>query len=106
MFFYLVLPQIVPFDFGDETINALDMVSASCTVNKGDLPINIYWKHNDRKIFSSDGVLISKTSQRMSVLTIESVRYRHSGNYTCGAENNGGFVQYTANLLVNGDFYF
>lgn len=79
------------------------MVSAYCTVNKGDLPINIYWKRNDRKIFSSDGILISRTSQRISVLSIESVRDRHSGNYTCTAENTAGNVEHSANLFVNGD---
>lgn len=100
-----VLPQIVHFDFGDEEINSMDMVSASCTVNKGDLPISIYWTRGDgQKIFSNDGISISRTNKRMSVLSIESVRDRHSGAYTCVAENEAGVVQHTAVLSVNGTF--
>uniref|UniRef100_A0A1B0DQ84 Ig-like domain-containing protein n=1 Tax=Phlebotomus papatasi TaxID=29031 RepID=A0A1B0DQ84_PHLPP len=97
-----VLPQIVPFDFGTEVINEMDMVSAYCSVNKGDLPVNIYWTKDGRKVFTNDGILISKTSQRISVLSIESVRDRHSGNYTCWAENNAGSVHHSAQLHVNG----
>lgn len=99
---FVVLPQIVPFDFGDESINAMDMVSAYCTVNKGDLPVDISWKRNDHKLYTNDGILISKTSQRISVLSIESVRDRHSGNYTCVAENSAGIAQHSAQLFVNG----
>ncbi|KAG4065278.1 hypothetical protein HA402_012720, partial [Bradysia odoriphaga] len=97
----MVLPQIVHFDFGDEEINSMDMVSASCTVNKGDLPVEIYWKRNGHKIFSNDGISISRTNKRMSVLSIESVRDRHSGEYTCVAENSAGVVEHTAMLSVN-----
>lgn len=98
----IVLPQIVPFDFGDEEINAMDMVSASCTVNKGDLPVKISWQRDNRKLTSNDGISISRTNQRISILSIESVRGRHSGNYTCTAENAAGIVNYTASLRVNG----
>lgn len=77
------MPQIVPFDFGEDEINAMDMVSASCTVNKGDLPMKITWTRNNQSIYTNDGVSISRTNQRISILSIESVRDRHSGDYTC-----------------------
>lgn len=80
----------------------MDMVSASCTVNKGDLPINIYWLRNGQKIFSNDGISISRTNQRISILSIESVRDRHAGNYSCVAENKAGLVELSADLWVNG----
>uniref|UniRef100_A0A1B0GLK3 Ig-like domain-containing protein n=1 Tax=Lutzomyia longipalpis TaxID=7200 RepID=A0A1B0GLK3_LUTLO len=58
----MVLPQIVPFDFGDEVINMYDMVSATCTVNKGDPPIDITWKTSTgQKLTTNDGILISRT---------------------------------------------
>jgi Down syndrome cell adhesion molecule-like protein 1 len=97
-----VLPQIVPFDFGDEAINSMDMVSASCTVNKGDTPIDIGWRFNNQSLYTNNGVLVSRTSQRISVLSIESVKHRHTGNYTCIAKNSAGVVQHTAVLHVNG----
>lgn len=102
----IVLPQIVPFDFGNEEINAMDMISASCTVNKGDLPIKITWTRNNQSIYSNDGVSISRTNQRISILSIESVRDRHSGTYMCIAENSAGSVNYTTSLWVNGTYSF
>lgn len=96
------MPQIVPFDFGEDEINAMDMVSASCTVNKGDLPMRITWTRNGRQLFSNDGISISRTNQRISILSIESVRDRHSGNYSCVAENSAGSVNYMSSLWVNG----
>lgn len=98
----LVLPQIVPFNFGEDEINAMDMVSASCTVNKGDLPLKITWMRNNQSIYSNDGISISRTNQRISILSIDSVRDRHAGNYQCIASNSGGSVNYTASLWVNG----
>lgn len=98
----LVLPHIMIFDFGHDEINAMDMVSASCTVNKGDLPLDIYWRVDGHKLFTNDGVLVSRSSPRISVMSIESVRGRHSGNYTCVAENAAGMAEHTATLSVNG----
>nr|XP_029721314.1 Down syndrome cell adhesion molecule-like protein Dscam2 isoform X33 [Aedes albopictus] len=98
----MVLPQIVPFDFGEESINAMDMVSAYCTVNKGDLPMQIRWSRDNQPVDgSSEGISVSRTNQRISVLSIESVKDIHSGNYTCTAENKAGRAQHTATLFVN-----
>lgn len=97
-----MLPQIVPFAFGEDEINAAEMVSASCTVNKGDFPIKISWLHNSQPIYANDGVSISRTNQRISILSIESVHGRHSGTYSCMAENLAGSVNFTTSLWVNG----
>ena len=99
-----VLPQILPFNFGEESINELDMVSAYCTVNKGDLPMDIYWTRNGGRVFSNDGLIVTRTSQRISVLSIESVRARHSGNYTCVATNSAGARTQWSILAVKGLF--
>jgi len=92
----------VPFDFGEESINELDMVSASCTVNKGDLPVDIYWTKNGGRVYTNDGLIVTRNSQRLSVLSIESVRARHAGNYSCVATNNAGAITQSAMLAVNG----
>lgn len=102
---YTVLPQIIPFDFGDSVINEFDMVSAYCSVNKGDLPIDISWRLNDRRIFTNDGISITRSNQRSSVLSIESVRDRQAGNYTCVASNVARTAEYTTVLAVNGENY-
>ncbi|XP_061517376.1 cell adhesion molecule Dscam2 isoform X47 [Anopheles gambiae] len=97
----MVSPQIVPFVFGEDAVFAMDMVSATCTVNKGDLPIDIVWLLNGHKIYSNDGILISRPSPRLSTLSIESVRDRHSGNYSCIAMNHAGSMEHVTPLLVN-----
>uniref|UniRef100_B4MR79 GK22019 n=1 Tax=Drosophila willistoni TaxID=7260 RepID=B4MR79_DROWI len=103
----MVPPQIVPFAFGEETINMNDMVSATCTVNKGDTPIELYWttapdpKIGVGRLMSNDGILITKTTQRISMLSIESVHARHRANYTCVARNLAGVVYHTTELRVN-----
>ncbi|ALC40838.1 Dscam, partial [Drosophila busckii] len=96
-----VLPQIMPFDFGADSINEQDMVSAYCTVNKGDLPLDIAWTKNGGRVFTNDGVVVTRTSQRISVFSIESVRARHAGNYSCVATNNAGVTRQSALLAVN-----
>lgn len=103
-----VKPHIVEFSFGADEVNIYDMVSATCTVNKGDFPLDIYWvktevdhKHG-YKLQTNDGVVISRNSPRISMLSIESVRDRHRGNYTCVAENNAGVTKYSTELRVNG----
>uniref|UniRef100_A0A182NC81 Down syndrome cell adhesion molecule n=1 Tax=Anopheles dirus TaxID=7168 RepID=A0A182NC81_9DIPT len=96
-----VLPHMLPVEFGSDIIFLNDMVTSSCTVNKGDFPIDIFWKFNERRIASEDGITVSRTNQRMSVLTIDAVRDQHSGNYTCVAQNRAGQVQQMTLLQVN-----
>lgn len=101
-YFHLVLPQILPFEFG-EPVDALDMATVNCAVTKGDLPVDVYWKFNGYRVFgSNDGILITRSGQRISVLSIESARSRHSGVYTCIASNSAGSVEHSAELHVNG----
>lgn len=105
---FKVLPQIVPFDFGADQINLDEMVSAMCTVNKGDLPLEISWIHADtsgieQKLVTNDGAVITRTNQRISMLSIEAVKARHRGNYSCIAKNKAGTSQHSAALHINGD---
>ena len=74
----------------------------SCTVNKGDLPVDIYWTKNGGRLYTNDGLMVTRPSQRLSVLSIESVRARHAGNYTCVATNNAGVTIQSSLLAVNG----
>lgn len=92
-------------------------MSAVCTVNKGDLPIEIWWtfvsefdQHSNHVaeavlLSSNDGIMEQRTNNRISMLSVELVKARHRGNYSCLAKNRGGLVQYTAQLTVNGDSF-
>lgn len=43
--------------------------------------------------------------KKSSAMTIESVNDNHAGNYTCKASNNAYSVNYTAELVVNGNLH-
>jgi Down syndrome cell adhesion molecule-like protein 1 len=99
----------VPFTFGEEEVNFDDSVTATCSVIKGDSPIKIWWTLADSyeslaeyNISTNDGIVISKAGNKVSVLTIESVKSRHRGNYTCFAKNKAGTAKHSAYLAVNG----
>jgi len=84
---------------------------ASCSVTKGDLPLKIWWtfKGNDDEfpynLTTNDGVVITRNTQKISVLAIEAVKARHKGNYTCLAQNKAGVSQQSSYLLINGSNY-
>lgn len=98
----LVLPHIHPFAF-EEKANSGDSVQLTCHASKGDLPLTIRWLHNKRPILSHLGILTNKIGDRISLLTIPSVKDQNSGDYTCLAENAAGIIDYTAKLYVNGE---
>ncbi|XP_015172326.1 PREDICTED: Down syndrome cell adhesion molecule-like protein Dscam2 isoform X44 [Polistes dominula] len=99
----MVAPQIIPFDFGDEPANWGELVSVTCSITKGDQPLDISWAFNGTPIDTSHGsdVVIGSTNRKNSVLTIESVAARHAGEYTCSASNRAGATSHTALLTVN-----
>lgn len=96
-----VPPKIVPFSFGDETMNSGDSGSVQCNVLSGDFPLSIRWYFNGYLI-DDHTVTITSIGKRLSVLNIDSVHGRHAGNYTCEAQNKAETVSYTTELLVNG----
>ncbi len=80
----------------------------TCISNKGNLPLEVQWYFRgedgiERKLFTNDGVVISRMGDRMSSLTIESVKRRHSGSYSCIAKNSAGQANYTSVLAIKGD---
>lgn len=84
-------------------------MTATCTVNKGDVPVKIWWTLSDSyesaaeyNISTNDGIVISKAGNKLSVLNIEAVKARHRGNYTCYASNRAGTTSHSAYLAING----
>jgi Immunoglobulin domain len=103
------LPTIIPFSFGEDEVNFDEAVTAVCTITKGDLPIHIWWTltdssyQMDRNLSTNDGLVITRNSQKISMLAIDAVKARHRGNYTCFAQNKGGVAQHSAFLQINGE---
>jgi hypothetical protein len=76
---------------------------------KGDMPIEIWWtlsdsieSFNEYNISSSDGIIISKAGNKLSILNIEAVKARHRGNYTCYSKNKAGKASHSTFLKING----
>lgn len=97
---FSVAPQIYPFDFGSGPMNSGELVTLSCSILKGDLPVTITWSHNNATL--EDDVSIVQINKKVSTLTIESVRAEHAGFYTCSAHNAAGPASHSAQLQVNG----
>lgn len=103
-FLLLVLPQIHPFDLGEEPLNSGETMTLTCTIVKGDLPVNITWLFNDFPIdkSSSDGMSITNVGKKNSMLNIDSVQAHNIGEYVCVASNKAGTGRYSTYLSVNG----
>ena len=100
-------PEILAFDFGKSVMDEGDFVHVSCIVTKGDMPLRIRWNlhHGDDGVeASARGVETTQAGPRASFLSIASVGHRHSGLYTCTAENDAGAVSYSTELKVNGTY--
>ncbi|XP_029175732.1 Down syndrome cell adhesion molecule-like protein Dscam2 isoform X18 [Nylanderia fulva] len=98
----MVAPQIFPFTFGDEPVNSGEAISATCSILKGDFPMDIAWAFNGEPISAENADQFSITKgKRLSVLSIDAVAARHAGEYTCTASNKAGASSHTAVLAVN-----
>ena len=99
---HAVAPQILQFSFGDDPLNSGEMLSVSCTIVKGDFPVNLTWTFDDTPIDSSRPDVNIIINKRVSFLSIDSVAARHAGRYKCIASNAAGSDSHTAVLSVNG----
>ena len=70
--------------------------------------MKIWWRFTESNeimaynLTTSDGLVVTKPSQKISILAIDAVKARHRGNYTCFAQNKGGSSHFNAYLSVNG----
>lgn len=101
-FCVIVSPSMSPFTFGEKAVNAGQLVQQNCAVTEGDEPLHITWTLNGVNASNTLGIYVLKIGSRTSILTIESVRAYHGGNYTCTATNLAGSTHFTAYLAVNG----
>lgn len=76
---------------------------STCFVQEGDLPIDIFWEKDGRRIDSSRTIKISQIDPYTSMITISKANAQHSGNYTCVAKNAAKTVTSSALFLVNGE---
>lgn len=82
------------------------MSSLTCTISKGDFPLEIIWSLNNDSAETVPGISVMRTNKRISQLSIDSVQAQHAGIYTCSAKNPAGISHQAAVLHVNGTIFF
>ncbi|XP_076348173.1 cell adhesion molecule Dscam1-like [Tachypleus tridentatus] len=71
-----------------------------CSVTKGDTPIRISWLKDGKTIPSHLEVTESTIDEFSTFLKFHRLQLRHSGNYTCVAENMAESTNYTAPMVI------
>lgn len=66
--------------------------------------MNVEWTLNGFTIPTYLEVSTSKIGKRIHVLSIDSVKADHAGNYSCIASNQAGTTEFSAPLIVIGSF--
>ena len=95
----------MPLTFGAELLNEGQFASLVCIVTQGDEPLAITWSLQGEVVSSEPGLTTTTLGGRTSMLTIQSVGYRHSGQYTCTASNFAGSKSESVELKVNGETF-
>uniref|UniRef100_T1IT69 Down syndrome cell adhesion molecule-like protein Dscam2 n=1 Tax=Strigamia maritima TaxID=126957 RepID=T1IT69_STRMM len=98
---FTTAPKIIPFSFQEDNLIEGVFARVSCVVYQGDLPISISWLKDETPIHNVNGITIRNIDEFSSILTIDSIQQRHSGNYTCVAENSAATISSTASLIVH-----
>ena len=96
-------PVIIPLTLGSDVLNEGQFVQIFCTVTQGDEPLSIKWSLQGDIVSSEPELTTTALGTRTSMLTIQSVGYRHSGTYTCSASNKAGTRSQGVELRVNGE---
>lgn len=95
-------PNITPFVFEGSPLHSGQYVQVTCLISDGDLPVEFNWDLDGRKLQEFPEITTSNMGRRSSILSIDSVTYSYTGNYTCTAKNKAGIASHTVQLLING----
>ena len=67
------MPEIVPFSFGESTVNQGEFAQLTCVVKKGDKPLSITWSLKGDVINSDPTLTTTMLGTQVSMLVISSV---------------------------------
>ena len=101
-FYFPEPPVLMPLTFGADVLDEGQFAQVICIVGKGDEPLTISWSLQGEIVSSEPSLTTSSLGTRTSLLSIQSVGYRHSGTYTCTASNPAGSAARSVELKVNG----
>ena len=102
MFINLEPPVLVPMSFGKDIVNEGSFGQLMCSVMNGDPPFSFTWSLQGDIVHSEPGLSTSQIGGRTSILMINSVGHRHTGQYTCTVSNDAGQTSVSTELKVNG----
>lgn len=105
IYVFTVPPKLNPFQSTVLQLNVGDRASLTCSVIKGDLPLTITWRKDNRIIDASQHISIKQVDHYNSILVIENLGPDHTGNYSCQVRNSAAEVEIAQSLLVNGKQY-
>ncbi|KAL3218119.1 hypothetical protein MRX96_050867 [Rhipicephalus microplus] len=91
-------PRIKPFSF-PKVASKGEKISIVCLVGEGTLPFSFSWSKDGKELQTTDNVHV-KAETQYSVVFVNSVDERTTGNYTCIVKNIFGFDSYSAYLDV------
>ncbi|XP_035230451.1 Down syndrome cell adhesion molecule-like protein Dscam2 isoform X2 [Stegodyphus dumicola] len=91
-------PKVLPFIF-PTMVEIKEKASVACILQQGTPPLKFKWLKDGREISKSNNVKI-KTMDDISVITIEPVNPKDSGNYTCSVTNSFARDEHSAVLVV------
>ncbi|KAI5735593.1 hypothetical protein M8J77_020362 [Diaphorina citri] len=95
-----VPPKLSPTN-PERTLNVGERASLICSITKGDIPLTIKWLKDGRYLDNSAALSITHVDQYNSMLVIDSVSARHSGNYSCTVRNMVAEDTQVQRLIVN-----
>ena len=95
-------PILTPMSFGKDIVNEGDFGQLTCTVLRGDPPFSFQWSLHGDVVHTEPGLSTSQIGGRISMLMINSIGHRHSGQYTCAVSNLAGSASVSTKLKVNG----
>ena len=88
--------------FGKEIMNEGVFGQLVCSVMSGDPPFSFTWSLHGDIVHTEPGLTTNQIGGRTSILTINSIGHRHSGQYTCTVGNLAGQTSESTQLKVNG----
>ena len=88
--------------FGNDVVDEGDYGQLFCSVIRGDAPFSFTWSLHGDIVHTEPGLTTNQIGGRTSILTIDSIGHRHSGQYTCTVSNAAGQASETTMLRVNG----
>jgi hypothetical protein len=80
-------------------------VFLNCQALKGEKPFNYEWKFNDKKLVYDDNVHVHGPYDDLSILTINNLKYKNIGNYTCIISNKYASDSSTVSIEFKGTFF-